>query len=57
MGGSSGLGVWLGFAYILFLKFSQMFVFTGTMTPMVALWLPNVLFTIVAAFIYRKASK
>lgn len=57
IGWNIGLGIGLGFSYILFLKFSQMFVFTGTMTPMVALWLPNVLFTIVAAFIYRKASK
>lgn len=57
IGWNIGLGIGLGFSYILFLKFSQMFVFTGTMTPMVALWLPNVLFTLVAAFIYRKASK
>lgn len=57
IGWNIGVGIALGFSYILFLKFSQMFVFTGTMSPGVALWLPNVLYTIITAFIYNKASK
>lgn len=57
IGWNIGLGIALAFSYILFLKFSQMFVFTGTMSPGVALWMPNVLYTIITAFIYRKASK
>lgn len=57
IGWNIGLGIGLAFSYILFLKFSQMFVFTGTMSPAVALWLPNFIFIIVAALIYRKASK
>ncbi len=52
-----GIGIALSFTYILFLRFSQMFVFAGVMAPFVALWLPNLLFGIVAAFLYSRASK
>lgn len=56
-GWNLGLGIGLAFSYILFQRFSQMFVITGTLSPGVALWLPNVLFTIVAAVLYNRASK
>jgi len=52
-----GVGIALSFSYILFLKFSQMFVVTGTLPPFIALWLPNVLFAIIAAVLYRLAPK
>ena len=52
-----GIGIALSFTYILFLRFSQMFVYSGAMTPAVALWLPNVIFGIIAAFLYSRASK
>ena len=52
-----GIGIALSFTYILFLRFSQMFVYSGVMAPFVALWLPNVFFGIVAAFLYSRASK
>jgi lipopolysaccharide export system permease protein len=52
-----GVGIALAFTYILFLRFSQMFVHTGTLPPAVALWLPNIVFTIIAAFLYRIAPK
>ncbi|MBR4167588.1 MAG: LptF/LptG family permease [Bacteroidales bacterium] len=52
-----GIGIALSFTYILFLRFSQMFVYSGAMSPMLALWLPNILFGIVAAFLYYRASK
>ena len=52
-----GIGIALSFTYILFLRFSQMFVFSGAMTPVVALWLPNVIFGIIAGFLYYRASK
>lgn len=52
-----GVGIALAFTYILFLRFSQMFVHTDTLPPAVALWLPNVVFTIIAAFLYRIAPK
>ena len=52
-----GIGIALSFTYILFLRFSQMFVYSGAMIPVVALWLPNVIFGVVAAFLYSRASK
>ena len=52
-----GIGIALSFTYILFLRFSQMFVYSGAMPPVVALWLPNLIFGIVAAFLYYRASK
>lgn len=51
------LGIGLAFLYILFLKFSEMFVFTGTMSAGLALWLPNFVYIIIAAFLYRRAPK
>ena len=50
-------GVALAFTYILFLRFSQMFVHAGALPPAIALWLPNIVFTIIAAFLYRIAPK
>ncbi|MBQ2965649.1 MAG: LptF/LptG family permease [Bacteroidales bacterium] len=57
IGWNIGIGIGLAFTYILFLRFSQMFVHTDTLPPAVALWLPNVVFTIIAAFLYRIAPK
>jgi len=51
------IGIALSFSYILFLRFSEMFVYTGTLPPFLALWLPNLLFAIVAAVLYRIAPK
>lgn len=57
IGWNIALGIALAFAYILFMKFSQMFVHTDTLSPAVALWLPNILFAVIAAVIYRLAPK
>ena len=57
IGWNIGIGIGLAFTYILFLRFSQMFVHTDTLPPAVALWLPNVVFAIIAGFLYRIAPK
>ena len=57
IGMNIGIGIALSFSYILFLRFSQMFVHTGALPPGVALWLPNFLYAIIAAFLYRIAHK
>ena len=51
------LGIGLAFLYILFLKFSEMFVFTDTLPAAMALWLPNIVYTIIAAVLYVLAPK
>ncbi len=57
IGWNIGLGIALAFTYILFLKFSEMFVYVDALSPAVALWLPNIVFAVVAAFLYRIAPK
>ena len=57
MGWNIAIGLALSFSYILFMKFSEMFVYTGALSPMIALWLPNLLFAIVAAVLYKLAPK
>jgi lipopolysaccharide export system permease protein len=57
MGLHIGLGVGLSFAYILFQRFSEMFVQGGVLTPAIALWIPNVLFMAIAIWLYRLAPK
>ena len=51
------VGIALSFSYILFMRFSQMFVHTGIMSPALALWIPNIVFAIVAFILYRLAPK
>ncbi len=57
IGWNLGIGIALAFSYILFLRFSEMFVYTNTLPPGIALWIPNLLFTLIAAFLYRYAPK
>ncbi len=57
IGWNIGIGIALSFTYILFMRFSQMFVYTGDMPAVVALWIPNVLYAIVAAVLYHYAQK
>ena len=57
IGWNIALGIALAFTYILFMRFSQMFVHTDTLSPAVALWLPNIVYTIIAIVLYRLAPK
>ena len=57
IGWNIALGIALAFTYILFMRFSQMFVHTDALSPAVALWLPNIVYTIIAIVLYRIAPK
>ncbi len=52
-----GLGLMLSFSYILFMRFSTMFSVSGLLSPMVAVWIPNILYAVIAYIIYRFAPK
>ena len=52
-----GLGLLLSFSYILFQRFSTMFSVSGLLSPLIAVWIPNVLYAIIAYIIYRFAPK
>ena len=57
MGWNLAAGTALGFSYILFMQFSEMFVITDTLPASVAIWLPNYLYTAIAIILYVKAPK
>lgn len=57
IGMNIGIGIALSFTYILFLQFARMFVYAGTFPPLVAMWIPNLVYLIVAIFLYRLAPK
>lgn len=57
MGMNLAAGTALGFSYILFMQFSEMFVITDTLPAQVAVWMPNALYAIIAVVLYIKAPK
>ena len=57
LGLNIGIGLALSFIYILFMKFSAMFVLKDIMPPVLAMWLPNLVFAVVAVILYRLAPK
>ena len=57
LGLNIGIGLALSFSYILFMRFSQMFVQTGLMSPALAMWVPNIVFALVAGVLYKLAPK
>ncbi len=52
-----GIGLILSFAYIFFMQVADQFSIKGDMSPLLAVWIPNIFFTIVAAISYRWAPK
>jgi lipopolysaccharide export system permease protein len=55
MGMYLGIGLALSFGYILLQTVSSTFAINAGMPPMLAAWIPNITFAIVAYFCYRKA--
>lgn len=55
MGMYLGIGLALSFGYILLQTVSATFAIQANMPPMLAAWIPNILFAIVAYFCYRHA--
>lgn len=55
MGINIGIGLLLSVSYILFMTVSSSFSASGFVSPMVAVWIPNILFFFVAWYLYRKA--
>ena len=55
MGMNIGIGLALSVSYILFMTVSSSFAVSGTMSPLLAVWLPNIVFSVIAAYLYTKA--
>ena len=57
IGVNLAIGVALGAFYIVLSKFSQTFAINSALHPFIGVWLPNILFTVVAYISYRLAQK
>jgi lipopolysaccharide export system permease protein len=57
IGMNIGIGLALSFSYILFLQFASQFSLKGDLNPMLAMWIPNILYMIIASVLYKMAPK
>lgn len=52
-----GIGLGISFSYILFMQFSSQFAISGSLQPMLAVWIPNIIFAFVAWYLYSLTPK
>lgn len=52
-----GLGLALAFSYIMFMQISTVFAISGSTPPFVAVWIPNLVYSFIALFVYRWAAR
>ena len=57
IGMNIGIGLILSFSYILFLQFASQFSLKGNLGPMLAMWIPNIIYMAIASVLYRLAPK
>ncbi len=56
MGLNIGIGLVLSFSYILFMTVTSSFAVSGMTSPLVAMWIPNIIYLLIAIYLYRRAS-
>jgi len=52
-----GLGILISFSYILFMQISTVFASSGSIPPAIAVWIPNIIFGVLAVYLYRGACR
>jgi lipopolysaccharide export system permease protein len=52
-----GIGLLVAFSYILFMQFSSQFAISGSLNPVLAVWIPNLGFAVISLLLYRMAPK
>jgi lipopolysaccharide export system permease protein len=57
MGVQVAVGIVLCFMYILFMRFSSEFSSKGNLNPVLAAWIPNIIFGVISLVLYRIAPK
>jgi lipopolysaccharide export system permease protein len=57
IGMNIGIGLGLSFSYILFLQFASQFCLKGNLGPMLAMWIPNIIYSIIGLVLYKLAPK
>ncbi len=57
IGMNIGIGLGLSFSYILFLQFASQFSLKGNLSPLLAMWIPNIIYAFIATILYKLAPK
>ena len=57
IGMNIGIGLALSFSYILFQQFTSQFSLKGNLSPMLAMWIPNMSYLVIALVLYKLAPK
>lgn len=57
MGIHLGIGITIAFSYIIFMEFSRVFALSGAISPVLAAWIPNIIFGIIGVYFLVKAPK
>ena len=57
MGINLGIGLVLAFSYILFMTVTSSFAISGATSPFIAMWIPNIIYAIIAVILYARASQ
>jgi lipopolysaccharide export system permease protein len=57
IGMNIGIGLMLSFSYILFLQFASQFCLKGNLGPMLAMWIPNIIYSVIGLVLYKLAPK
>lgn len=57
IGMNLGIGLILSFSYILFLQFASQFSLKGNLSPILAMWIPNIIYSVIAMVLYILAPK
>ncbi len=52
-----GIGIGIAFSYILFMQVSKTFAISGSLSPALAAWIPNIIFCVLGIFLVKKAPK
>ncbi len=57
LGMNIGIGLGLSFSYILFMQFASQFSLKGSLGPMLAMWIPNIIYAVIGMVLYKLAPK
>lgn len=52
-----GAGILLSFTYIMFMQISQTFATNGNLPAWLAVWIPNIMYSVIAIWLFRKAEQ
>jgi lipopolysaccharide export system permease protein len=57
IGVNIGVGIFLAFTYIMFMQISTVLATNANINPILAVWIPNISYSIIALWLFKRASK